>query len=178
MKRKVKQGKSSKKVSRSKVAKRGSAARLPRVSANAKRQPVRAAGGARTGAGRQALYGEEKLEEKISVRLNSEQTSALYAVCEERRVSPNAFFREAALKRAGQGELGIGLERVCGTMREGKKLSRPEGGVQVPVKCTPSQKAALDAHCRLLDVDEGTFVKESALREAGLEHLLAAAKQG
>lgn len=156
---------------------RGSAARLPRTSAAAKREPVRAPGGARAGAGRQALYGDEKLDEKVSVRLNGEQARALYAECGERRVNPNLFMREAALKWAKLGRLGIGLERAYGTLREGKELpTPPDGGMQLPVKCTGSQKEALAAYCEANGFDEGTFVKEAALREAGLEHLTSAAQ--
>lgn len=167
----VKQGRAAVKAGRA------SAARLPRTSAVAKRKPVRTPGGARAGAGRQALYGDEKLDEKVSVRLNGEQAKALYVACGERRVNPNLFMREAALKRAKLGELGIGLVRAYGTLREGKELpTPPEGGLQLPVKCTSSQKEALAAYCESKGFDEGTFVKEAALCEAGLEHLTSAAQ--
>lgn len=175
--------KSTRGVRRRAVAKRGkqrvggSSARLPRVSATSRKQPVRAPGGARAGAGRRMLYGDEPLDEKISTRLNREQATALYAVCEERRVNPNLFMREAALKRAGLSSLGIGLERAYGTLREGKGLPLPrEAGLQLPVKCTASQKRGLASYCESKGFEEGTFMKEAALCEAGLEHLTSAAQ--
>jgi hypothetical protein len=139
---------------------------------------ARAPGGARAGAGRRALYGEgQKLDEKISTRYSGEQARPLYLFCQDKGVNPNLFMREASLKRAGLAHLGIGLDKAFGTMKAGKKLPEPpEDGIQLPVKCTPAQKKALVAYCKEKKVDEGTFVRDSALKEAGLEHLTVAAQ--
>lgn len=156
--------------------KKGAPATVPKQN-KARGNRARAPGGVRVGAGRLPLYGKEKLDEKISTRFNGEQAGLLYVFCQMRMVNPNLFMRESALKRAGLSRLGIGLAAAFGTSKPGKKLPvPPEDGLQLPVKCTPTQKKALAAYCKGKGVDEGTFVRDSALKEAGLEHLTVAAQ--
>lgn len=123
------------------------------------------------------MYGDEKLDEKVSTRYSGEQARHLYEYCQKNRVNPNLFMREAALKRAGLAKLGIGLSKAFNTLRADKVLPvPPEDGLQLPVKCTLTQKKGIAAYCRSMGVDEGTFVRESSLKEAELGHLTVAAQ--
>ena len=115
------------------------------------------------------MYGEP-LTRIVAVQLDEAQSEAITKWAKRQKYNVAFVMREAALKAAKCGHLGVGFNRAD-TESVSTGWAEPRESTKWPLKFTVRQHDAVVAYAERIGISVRKFVLEAALAHVGAPHL-------